>query len=76
LILSKNDFLVTADSNRNLGNFTSEKINYYVKKAYRRFYFNPNYMIRILNKIIAKRDVKHLKMVLRPLFAPLSKYIF
>ncbi|UCH71489.1 MAG: radical SAM protein, partial [Thermoplasmatales archaeon] len=70
-ILTKDDFMVEADSRRGLGHFTSEELDKYIKEAYRHFYFNPNYLVRLLRGAFLRKDVDHLKNAFKLAFSPL-----
>jgi anaerobic magnesium-protoporphyrin IX monomethyl ester cyclase len=43
--ISSNEFAVTADSRKGLGNFTEEELTKYIKKANTRFYLRPTYLL-------------------------------
>jgi radical SAM superfamily enzyme YgiQ (UPF0313 family) len=73
--ISKDELLVTADSNRDLGNFTSKDLNKYVKNAYRRFYLNPYYIKRLFSDVFSKKDLNYFKTVFR-FTTPILKAIF
>lgn len=73
--ISKDEFLVTADSRRGLGNFTTEDLEKYIKKAYRHFYFNPKYIRRLLSETFSQKDLYYFKTVFR-LTTPILRAIF
>lgn len=73
--ISKDEYSVTADSRRGLANFTSKELENYVKKAYRNFYYNPFYAIRLLSKTFQQGDIYHLRTILR-LASPVLRAIF
>jgi radical SAM superfamily enzyme YgiQ (UPF0313 family) len=53
---------VIADSKRGLGNFTSEELEEYSIKAFRRFYLRPKYMIQELIKMTRSKDFRLMQM--------------
>ena len=63
--ISKSDFVVTSDSRQGLGYFTPKELDKYIKKAYVRFYFRPNYIIRLFYESFLHKDINHLKNVCR-----------
>lgn len=63
--ISKEELYVTADSQRDLGNFTPKELNKYIKKAYRHFYFNPNYIQRLFLKTSSEERFYRLKNFFR-----------
>ncbi|MCX6667987.1 MAG: radical SAM protein [Euryarchaeota archaeon] len=63
--ISKEDISVLADSRRGLGNFIPEELNIFVKNGYRRFYFNPMYISRLLFGTLLHRNTNHLKTIFR-----------
>ena len=67
--ISKNEYQVTADSNKELGNFTAEKLNEYSKNAFRRFYLRPNYLLGQIQKALLQKDFDHFKDVWKFLFS-------
>ena len=54
--ISINEYLVTADFNRNLGNFTAEELHLYVNKAFRRFYLRPSYILDQIHIALSKKE--------------------
>ena len=73
--ISKDEYQVTADSARGLGNFSTEELKKYVKKAYRNFYYNPKYIRRQISEAFSQKDLSHIKTVLR-LATPLWRTIY
>ena len=61
--ISKDEFTVTADSRRDLGNFTPAELNKYIKKAFRRFYLRPSYIFGQINRALLHNDINQLKNV-------------
>jgi radical SAM superfamily enzyme YgiQ (UPF0313 family) len=59
--ISSDEFLVSADSTRGLGNFSSKELYDYSKKAYRSFYLNPSFVLDQLIQAIRKRDFRMIK---------------
>ena len=55
--IAEDEFMVPADSRRNLGNFTDEEIKEYTWKAFRQFYFRPNYLLRQLYRAYRWKDI-------------------
>jgi radical SAM superfamily enzyme YgiQ (UPF0313 family) len=62
--ISKDDYSVTADSRRDLGNFTPEELDEYSKKAFRRFYLRPKYIFSQIYRASLQKDNNQLKNVL------------
>jgi radical SAM superfamily enzyme YgiQ (UPF0313 family) len=69
-MISKEDISVTTDSNRGLGNFTPEELDKYIKEGYKRFYFNPKYISRLLYGSLLHRNTNHLKTIFRLALTP------
>ena len=67
--ISKDSFIVTADSNKGLGNFTGEEIRSYTIQAYRRFYMRPNYLLSQILRGITRNDFSLLLKGWRFLFS-------
>jgi len=63
--ISRDDISVLTDSRRNLGNFTQDELNIFIKKGYRDFYLNPIYIFRLFYRSIIYRDTNHLKTIFR-----------
>lgn len=59
--ISENEFMVPADTRRNLGSFTTEELKTYMWKAFRRFYFRPSYLLRQLYKAYMWKDIGLIK---------------
>jgi radical SAM superfamily enzyme YgiQ (UPF0313 family) len=49
-------FSIIADKKRGLGNFTSEELEEFTKKAFKRFYLRPSYVARQFYKSIGRKD--------------------
>ena len=55
-------FSIIADSRRGLGNFTSEELEEFTKKAFKRFYIRPSYVARQFYKSIVRKDFSIFKI--------------
>lgn len=56
--ISKNEYSISADSRRDLGNFTSEELFEYTKKASWEFYSRPSYITSQIYRAFIRRDFK------------------
>ncbi|KYK19916.1 hypothetical protein AYK24_04735 [Thermoplasmatales archaeon SG8-52-4] len=54
--ISKDTFIVLADSQKNLGNFTREQLITYTFQALKTFYFRPKYILRQMYRNILRND--------------------
>jgi radical SAM superfamily enzyme YgiQ (UPF0313 family) len=63
--ISKDEYLVTADSRRDLGNFIVEELYEYSKKATKRFYLRPRYIFGQIYRALSEKDSNRLKIFLR-----------
>ena len=54
--IAEDEYMVPADSRRDLGNFTYEELHGYLQQAFRRFYLRPNYILRQISKCISRKD--------------------
>lgn len=59
--ISKNEFLVAADKNRDLGNYSEEYLEEYCLKAYRHFYLRPRYLINQILRGFIQNDLQSLR---------------
>ena len=59
--ISPDEFLVPAGSNRDLGNFTTEELYAYSRKAYRSFYFSTSYIFDQIHQSIVKKNFRFIK---------------
>ena len=59
--ISKEEYVVVADSRRGLGNFMSEELVEYSKKATEQFYFRPSYISAQIYRAFLRRNFKLLK---------------
>ena len=55
-IISKDEYLVQADSDRGLGLFTKEEIVSYCTRAHRYFYLRPGFVLRLFTKSLKNND--------------------
>lgn len=60
--ISKDEFFVTADSRRGLGNFIPEELKTYAEQASRRFYIRPHFILSRICRAFLRRDHSLLKM--------------
>ncbi len=56
------EYAVTSDSHRGLAQFTKEEIADYCRKAHRRFYFRPSFMIDELLQACEKKNFTFIKV--------------
>jgi len=56
-VISKDEYIVVANSQRNLGNFTLEELYSYVRKANRSYYLRPSYIASQLSRAILNGDI-------------------
>ncbi|MCK5113085.1 MAG: radical SAM protein, partial [Thermoplasmatales archaeon] len=63
--ISMDEYFVPADSDRDLGNFTEEEINKYIKKASTRFYIRPNHIFGQIYRAFLQKDNNRLKNILK-----------
>lgn len=54
--ISEDEFLVTADSRRGLGNFTPDELQSFNELAFRRFYIRPFFILKKLYKAFLRKD--------------------
>ena len=63
--ITKDDgFSINSDSRRGLGNFTEEELKEYCKKAIKKFYYRPTYLIRQIFKSIKMKNLNNLLILL------------
>lgn len=61
--IKKDDqYIVSADSRRGLGNFTSEELLEFCKIAFKKFYLRPQYLMRSTFKSIMRKDLSLIKI--------------
>ena len=56
--ISENEYMVVADSQRGLGNFTLEELVNYQKKAFRCFYWRPHYLVSEAYRLLSQKNVR------------------
>jgi len=56
-VISKDEYIVVANSQRNLGNFTLEELYTYSRKANRSYYLRPTYIATQLSRAILNGDI-------------------
>ena len=66
--IQKNEFLVDANSERGLGDFTVDELREYTFKASSSFFFSPRYWFRELIDAFNKRDFRYINAGLRIFF--------
>jgi anaerobic magnesium-protoporphyrin IX monomethyl ester cyclase len=54
--ISSNEYIITADSKRKLGQYTQQDLITYCKKANRAFYYRPTYVFNLLKYSLQKND--------------------
>jgi radical SAM superfamily enzyme YgiQ (UPF0313 family) len=59
--ISKNEYNLSADSRRGLGNFTPEELIEYTRKASKLFYSRPNYIFGQVYRAFLRRNFRLLK---------------
>jgi radical SAM superfamily enzyme YgiQ (UPF0313 family) len=63
--ITRNEYLVFADSARNLGNFTKEEIDVYAQRAHREFYLRGKYIADQIIQGFRKRDFRLVKALIK-----------
>lgn len=58
--ISNNEYMVTADSQRGLANFTMDELDEYSSKAYKRLFLRPNYFLGQLYRAFLHKDFRSL----------------
>ena len=56
------EYQVISDKKRGLGNFTKEELDDFCNKAFKKFYLRPNYIMRLLLRVLIRRDFKLLRL--------------
>jgi hypothetical protein len=56
--ISNDEYIVPADSHRNLGNFTKRELNIYTIKAMKEFYLRPTYILNQIFKTLSRKEVE------------------
>jgi anaerobic magnesium-protoporphyrin IX monomethyl ester cyclase len=54
--ITSDEYIITADSKRNLGQYTQQELLKYCKKANKAFYYRPNYLFNLLKYSLRKND--------------------
>lgn len=68
--INLNDYSILADSELGLGILKKEEIEYYCDKAFREFYFRPNYIIKKIFKLIRQKEINYIKAITKLLIKP------
>jgi radical SAM superfamily enzyme YgiQ (UPF0313 family) len=63
--ISGEEFLVPADSLRDLGNFTLEELSKFTSKAYMTYYLRPKFLLTQIQKCLMKKDFGNMMIFLR-----------
>lgn len=58
--ISKEEFLVPADKNRDLGNFSEKYLDEYCLKGYQKFYLRPRYVVDQIIQGLLQQDIRSL----------------
>ena len=74
--IAESEYVVRADSTRGLGNFTTDEIDQWKKKAYQRFYLNPRYECSQVVRAVKDKDVSRIKNTLLAGLSPQLKNMF
>jgi radical SAM superfamily enzyme YgiQ (UPF0313 family) len=69
--ISENEYLVYADSKRNLGNFTHEELISISNHAHREYYMQPKFFLRLLIKSLKNNDLGFIQSYLSLFFSNL-----
>lgn len=67
--ISAEEYSLPADSRRGLGNFTTEELDEFTNKAFRRFYLRTNYLFSQIYRSLLQKDGNRLKNVWRVAFS-------
>ena len=59
-LISDEEYIVPADSSRNLGNFSKQELNLYAIKAMKEFYMRPQFILRQMYKTLSQRNINML----------------
>ncbi len=60
-LVEDDEYSIPADSSKGLGNFTSEQLYEFSRKAYMSFYMRPSYVFNQIRKSINRKDFRMLK---------------
>jgi anaerobic magnesium-protoporphyrin IX monomethyl ester cyclase len=58
--ISGDKYIVLADSQKDLGNFSVKELISYVTKCYKKFYFRPSYILKQIYRSILRNDLNFL----------------
>lgn len=70
--INTNEYLVTADKDRGLGNYTKEDLLAYCMRAQRSFYGRPSFFINLLKKSLHNDDLSYVQSYLAILASSLK----
>ena len=70
--INTNEYLVTADKDRGLGNYTKEDLLAYCTRAQRSFYGRPSFFINLLKKSLHNDDLSYVQSYLAILSSSLK----
>ncbi len=71
--IAENEYLVPADKNRGLGNYTKEELLEHCMRAQRSFYGRPSFFINLLKKSLRNDDLSYVQSYLSILSSSLKK---
>ncbi len=71
--INENEYLVPADKNRGLGNYTKEELFEHCIRAQRSFYGRPSFFINLLKKSLRNDDLSYVQSYLSILFSSLRR---
>lgn len=71
--INENEYLVPADKNRGLGNYTKEELFEHCMRAQRSFYGRPSFFINLLKKSLRNDDLSYVQSYLSILFSSLRR---
>jgi anaerobic magnesium-protoporphyrin IX monomethyl ester cyclase len=66
--ITRNEYLVFADSARNLGNFPKEEVDTYAQKAHKEFYIRYSYFIDQIIQCFRRKDFRLIKALIKLAF--------
>jgi anaerobic magnesium-protoporphyrin IX monomethyl ester cyclase len=71
--IDANDYLVTADKNRELGIYTKEELITYCFNAQRAYYLRPRFFMNLLETSLRNNDMSHIRSFISVLFTSFSE---
>ncbi len=71
--IKEDEYLIPADKNRGLGNFTKEELFEHCKRAQRSFYGRPSFFINLLKKSLRNDDLSYIQSYLSLLSSSLKR---